>query len=66
MFELATFVAATRPGYDLSKLEQTDRLSVLTVPALANGLDSYFQLYNYHRPHQSLAYRTPAEVHFAQ
>ena len=35
VFELATFVAATRPGYDLSKLEQIDRLSVLTVPALA-------------------------------
>lgn len=36
-----------------------------TVPALAAGLDDYFQLYNYERPHQSLGYRTPAEVHFA-
>ena len=36
-----------------------------TVPALVAGLDDYFQLYNYQRPHQSLGYRTPAEVHFA-
>lgn len=35
-----------------------------TVPALATGLDGYFRLYNHERPHQSLAYRTPAEVHF--
>lgn len=36
-----------------------------TVPALAAGLGDYFQLYNYDRPHQSLGYRTPADVHFA-
>ncbi len=36
-----------------------------TVPALAAGLDDYFQLYNFDRPHQSLGYRTPADVHFA-
>lgn len=36
-----------------------------SVPALAAGLDDYFQLYNYERPHQSLDYRTPADVHFA-
>lgn len=36
-----------------------------TVPALATGLGNYFQLYNYDRPHQSLGYRTPADVHFA-
>jgi putative transposase len=35
-----------------------------TVPVLAAGLDSYFQLYNYERPHQSLGYRTPADVYF--
>jgi putative transposase len=34
-----------------------------TVPALAQGLERYFQFYNHDRPHQSLAYRTPAEVH---
>jgi putative transposase len=36
-----------------------------TVPALETGLGSYFRFYNHERPHQSLAYRTPAEVHFA-
>jgi putative transposase len=36
-----------------------------TVPALETGLDSYFQFYNHERPHQSLQYRTPVEVHFA-
>jgi len=35
-----------------------------TVPALERGLHTYFQLYNYERPHQSLDYRTPADVHF--
>lgn len=34
-----------------------------TVAALESGLQNYFQLYNYERPHQSLAYRTPANVH---
>lgn len=37
-----------------------------TVPTLEKGLGSYFHLYNYDRPHQSLAYRTPAAVHFAK
>ena len=36
-----------------------------TVPALETGLSAYFRLYNYERPHQSLGYLTPAEVHFA-
>jgi putative transposase len=27
------------------------------------GLSAYFQLYNQERPHQSLEYRTPAEVY---
>ena len=37
-----------------------------TVPALEQGLGSYFHLYNHDRPHQSLAYRTPAAVYFAK
>lgn len=36
-----------------------------TVPALFTGLSDYFDLYNYERPHQSLDYCTPADVHFA-
>ena len=36
-----------------------------SVPALFTGLDRYFTLYNQQRLHQSLGYRTPAEVYFA-
>lgn len=36
-----------------------------SVPALVAGLQDYFQLYNYERPHQSLGYRVPADVHYA-
>lgn len=36
-----------------------------TVPDLDSGLQRYFQFYNHDRPHQSLGYRTPAEIHFA-
>ena len=36
-----------------------------TVPALTTGLADYFHLYNYERPHQSLGYLVPADVHFA-
>ena len=35
------------------------------VPELEKGLHDYFTFYNHERPHQSLAYQTPAEVHFA-
>jgi len=35
------------------------------VPNLDTGLHSYFHFYNHERLHQSLDYRTPAEVHFA-
>lgn len=36
-----------------------------TVPALLAGLTRYFSFYNEERFHQSLGYRTPAEVHFS-
>ncbi len=36
-----------------------------SVPDVAAGLHAYFHFYNDERPHQSLEYRTPAEVHFA-
>jgi putative transposase len=35
-----------------------------SVPELDAGLHAYFQFYNTDRPHQSLNYRTPAEIHF--
>ena len=31
---------------------------------LEGGLTTYFTFYNTERPHQALAYRTPAQVHF--
>ena len=34
------------------------------VPALDGGLTTYFGYYNEERPHQSLGYKTPAEVHY--
>jgi putative transposase len=34
-----------------------------SVPELERGLRAYFAFYNTERPHQSLDYRTPAEVH---
>jgi len=36
-----------------------------TIPDAAQGLDNYFSFYNHARPHQSLEYRTPSEVHYA-
>jgi putative transposase len=35
-----------------------------SVPDLAVGLESYFHLYNYQRPHQSLGNQVPADIHF--
>jgi len=35
-----------------------------TVLELREGLVSYFDFYNQRRPHQSLEYRTPSEIHF--
>jgi len=34
-----------------------------TVPELTKGLQRYFPFYNEERPHQSLGYRTPAQVY---
>jgi len=33
------------------------------VPEARVGIGRYFQFYNYERPHQSLAYRTPADLY---
>ena len=37
-----------------------------SVPELERGLTAYFRFYNQERLHQSLGYRTPAEVHAGQ
>ena len=36
------------------------------VPELESGLAAYFRFYDEERPHQSLGYRTPAEVYRAR
>lgn len=36
-----------------------------SVAELAVGLQAYFRFYNEERLHQSLAYRTPAQIHYA-
>jgi putative transposase len=33
------------------------------VPEARKGIGNWFQFYNHQRPHQSLGYRTPAELH---
>jgi transposase InsO family protein len=49
----------------ISKYEDVYLKEYATVPELATSLTDYFSFYNEQRPHQSLDYRTPAEVHFA-
>ena len=44
------------------KYEDIYLKSYETVPELTQGLDTYFGYYNHQRPHQALAYQTPAEV----
>jgi putative transposase len=33
------------------------------MPELIKGIDNYIEFYNFTRPHQSLGYKTPAEVY---
>jgi putative transposase len=47
------------------KYEHIYLMDYAYVPDLEAGLHRYFSFYNHERPHQSLAYGTPAEVHYA-
>jgi len=47
------------------KYENIYLLDYASVPDLEAGLQAYFRFYNHERLHQSLDYRTPAEVHCA-
>ena len=49
-----------RRGYEDIYIKSYER-----VPELESGLRSYFRFYDEERPHQSLGYRTPGEVHRA-
>jgi putative transposase len=46
------------------KYEEVYLNSYQTVREACHGLERYFQFYNLERLHQSLSYRTPAEVHW--
>jgi len=37
-----------------------------TVQELLSGLKEYFDFYNFEKPHQSLAGRTPAEIYWGR
>jgi putative transposase len=45
------------------KYEEVYLKAYRSVRELAKGLEEWFAFYNHERPHQSLAYRTPAEVY---
>ncbi len=45
------------------KYEHVYLYDYASVIELEKGLDQYFTFYNHERPHQSLSYLTPAEVH---
>lgn len=47
------------------KYEHVFLMDYASVPELEAGLGAYFRFYNGERLHQSLSYRTPAEVHYA-
>lgn len=47
------------------KYEELYLQDYASVPDLEAGLERYFRFYNHDRPHQSLQYRPPVEVHFA-
>ena len=45
------------------KYEEVYLRDYRSVAELVSGLTSWFRFYNDERPHQSLKYRTPAEVY---
>jgi len=45
------------------KYEHVYLYEYTTVPELEKGLQEYFTSYDYERPHQSLSYQVPADVH---
>jgi len=47
------------------KYEEVYLNDYLTVSEAREGIGNYMDFYNQERPHQSLDYKTPAEVYFA-
>ena len=60
-FRVNDFIERHRRSVKYEDSSFKDDASVLDVAA---GLERYFGFYNHDRPHQSLGYRTPAEVHY--
>jgi putative transposase len=48
------------------KWEEVYLKEYATVLEAREGLGNYFQFYNYERRHQSLNYKTPAEIYFGK
>ena len=55
-------VAPDHPGRTAMRAGR-DLKDYRSVAELVSGLTSWFGFYNHERPHQSLKYRTPAEVY---
>jgi putative transposase len=51
------------PDVGTIKYEEVYLKDYRSVAELESGLTSWFRFYNHERPHQSLKYRTPAEVY---
>lgn len=47
------------------KYEEVYLKEYTSIAEAESHIAAYFEFYNYHRPHQALGYKTPAEVHFA-
>ncbi|MCB1160820.1 MAG: transposase, partial [Leptospiraceae bacterium] len=48
------------------KYEEVYLKDYKTVQEAREGLGNYFEYYNFKRPHQSLEYKKPYEVHFGR
>lgn len=48
------------------KYEEVYLKNYASVLDARDGLNSYFNKYNYHRLHQSLGYKTPAEIYYGE
>ncbi|WP_422120685.1 IS3 family transposase [Koleobacter methoxysyntrophicus] len=62
----ATDNAITERFFRSLKYEKIYRMEYETPRQVRQGITEYIDEYNYERPHQSLGYKTPAEVYFGE